>query len=474
LGGAIKPTPEPAEPAAVPTLPRAAALNAAIAAALSQGGEFADAYAEEVRQVRVEMDESGVQLSAGGQLGAGVRVLDGPRRGYGATADVSAEALTGAGRNAAQAATSAVALPVRPLVPTSFPINIRPGSDQAGDTELLTVARSAVAEARRVYPEASAIRATVVKHDRKVIIANSRGSVIEDRLPYIELAVRVQSSSEDGNAAGFALRSVRSVDALTERLAPAQTAALAAKQARRLLQVRSAPSGEIPVILSRGLRLFFALLLEPALRGDLVRLNQSAFSGAMGKPVADAKISIIDDATRPDLPGSYNVDDEGVPAQNKVLIERGVLSSTLSDQAEALFSRRLSSGNGRRPSFLAPPVPRSSNLFIAPGKLTPEDIVKTTPRAVYVTDIADGQANSLTGAFVFLVREAYLVEQGALAGRLGAFLLTGTLSALLSSIDAIGQDLAFSVSTVWDNGYPIPMSIGNPTLRATGLRVVGG
>ncbi len=59
----------------------------------------------------------------------------------------------------------------------------------------------------------------------------------------------------------------------------------------------------------------------------------SAFSNRIGQQVASELCTVVDDGTIANRRGSLNVDDEGHPTQQNVLIENGILRGYLSGQA---------------------------------------------------------------------------------------------------------------------------------------------
>ena len=61
------------------------------------------------------------------------------------------------------------------------------------------------------------------------------------------------------------------------------------------------------------------------------------------------------------------LDDEGTPAQRKVLIENGVLKSYMIDKFNGRRMGMASTGSARRQSFSYVPTSRMTNTFIAPG-----------------------------------------------------------------------------------------------------------
>jgi TldD protein len=132
-----------------------------------------------------------------------------------------------------------------------------------------------------------------------------------------------------------------------------------------------------------------------------------------------------------------------------------------------------STGNGRRESYHSRPIPRMSNTFILSGKTSPEEIVRSTSRGLFVKRMGGGQVNTVNGDFVFEVSEGYLIEDGEIGEAVRGATLTGNGPAMLKTIDMVGNDLGFGIGTCGKDGQGVPVSDAQPTLRIPEI-VVGG
>ena len=135
------------------------------------------------------------------------------------------------------------------------------------------------------------------------------------------------------------------------------------------LDAREAPAGEMEVVLGPG---WPGVLLHEAvghgLEADFNRKQTSAFAGLIGKRVASEKCTVVDNGTMPWRRGSLNVDDEGEPTQETVLIEKGILKGYLSDKLSARLMGIADTGNGRRESYEHIPMPRMTNTYMLAGR----------------------------------------------------------------------------------------------------------
>jgi predicted Zn-dependent protease len=92
------------------------------------------------------------------------------------------------------------------------------------------------------------------------------------------------------------------------------------------------------------------------------------FRGHLGERVLNVDITVRDDPTmkrfgETRLIGAYEFDDEGAPAKNTVLIERGVLKGFLTTRAELPYDGYEPNGHARNRKFQRP-VSRMANLVV--------------------------------------------------------------------------------------------------------------
>jgi TldD protein len=182
---------------------------------------------------------------------------------------------------------------------------------------------------------------------------------------------------------------------------------------------------------------------------------------------------VVDDPTLPQKRGSYAFDDEGVVSRRTVLVEDGILKGYLYDRLAALKDEVESTGNGRRESYQHRPIPRMSNTLILPGKMKPEEIVRSVEKGLLVKKMGGGQVNTVNGDFVFEVSEGYLIEKGTVSEPVRGAILSGNGPQVLREIDKVGDDLGFGIGTCGKDGQGAPVADAQPTLRIPEI-VVGG
>lgn len=250
----------------------------------------------------------------------------------------------------------------------------------------------------------------------------------------------------------------------------------ALRQALVNLEAIDAPAGPMVVVLGPG---WPGVLLHEAvghgLEGDFNRKGISAYSGRMGQKVASELCTIVDNGTLPNRRGSLNIDDEGVPTQNNVLIEHGILKNYMMDKRNARLMGVASTGNGRRESYSHLPMPRMTNTYMLPGKSLPGDIIESVKYGLYAVNFGGGQVDITSGKFVFSASEAYLIENGKVGAPVKGATLIGNGPEVLSKVSMVGNDLKLDsgIGICGKDGQSIPVGVGQPTLKVDEL-IVGG
>jgi TldD protein len=250
----------------------------------------------------------------------------------------------------------------------------------------------------------------------------------------------------------------------------------AVRHALAMLDARESPAGELPVVLAPG---DSGILLHEAvghgLEADFNRKGTSNYTGCVGQAVASELCTVVDDATLLGSRGSINVDDEGNEPQSATLIENGVLTGYMHDRHSAEFFHTRPSGNGRRESFQAHPMPRMTNTLLLAGPHDADEILASVKRGIYAKKFGGGQVDISNGDFVFSLTESYLVEDGKLTAPLKGVNLIGNGPEVMRRVTMLGRDLMSSdgVWTCGKEGQSVPVGVGCPTIKISAVTVGG-
>jgi TldD protein len=452
-------------------------LNSTIARALSQGGEFADVYVENRISRNILMEESRFKSAEFGvSQGAGVRVISGDKTGYAYTEEITEEALQRAADVASYIArgtqsTEPVAVSGRSSR-ESF-VTVQLPLERIADSRRLEIMERANQAALDYDSRITMASINYSDEVRGRVLANSEGTYLSDELPLFFFVVQTLGVENDTRHMGRERLSRHSGFEMFDELPPEEVARTAARESIAMLEAQDAPAGRMDVVMQNG---WGGVLVHEAvghpLEGDNIAREIGAFTGKMGQQVASDVFTMVDDGSLPNMRGTTNFDDEGTQMKRNVLIENGVLHKYMTDVLSAKQLGLDRTGNGRRESFRYFPIPRMTNTFIARGSDDPEDIVSSTSSGLYVQSLSGGSVNPITGQFNFTCREAYLIENGQKTAPVKGATLVGSCIDVISSIDAVGNDLAFGPG-ICGKGQAAEVSVGQPTVRIRGINVGG-
>jgi len=446
------------------------------ALAHSDDGEL---YLEYREGEQVSLDDGRIR-SAGfdTSLGFGLRAIAGEATGYAHASELSDVAL----RRAADSVTAVAAGYSGTAAEPPRPTNARLYSDAnplgAADFPKRTALLAEIdAYARGKDSRVVQVMASITGEWQAVQIMRADGKRVADLRPLVRLNVSVvveqagrRETGGHGTGGRFAYDHV---------IAPTVWRGAvdeALRQALVNLDSVPAPAGEMQVVLGPG---WPGILLHEAighgLEGDFNRKKTSAFAGLLGSRIAASGITVVDDGTLPDRRGSLTVDDEGTPTNRTTLIEDGILVGFMQDRLNARLMGMRATGNGRRQSYAHAPMPRMTNTLMLAGPHSPEEMIRSVSRGLYAVNFGGGQVDITSGKFVFSASEAYLIEGGKVTAPVKGATLIGNGPDALTKVVQVGNDMALDpgIGTCGKNGQGVPVGVGQPTLKLSGLTVGG-
>jgi TldD protein len=456
-------------------------LQRALASVFEHRADYADLYFQYTRSESYALEEGIVKSGSFGiDQGVGVRAVSGERTAFSYSDDISNDALLQAARTVRSIARSgsgktapATQLQTRAqkaLYGVDDPVASLPA------TEKIRLLEALEQLARAVDPRVKQVMANLSSEYDVVLVARSDGLLAADVRPLVRVSLTVIAEENGRREQGFAGGGGRTSLAMFTPELLKQYAQQAVDMALVNLQARPAPAGVMSVVLGPG---WPGILLHEAighgLEGDFNRKGSSAFAGRIGERVAAKGVTVIDDGTIAERRGSLNIDDEGNPTQRTVLIEDGILRGYMQDAMNARLMKTALTGNARRESFAALPMPRMTNTCMLGGDADPEEIVRSVSRGIYARNFGGGQVDITNGKFVFSMAEAYLIENGRLGAPLKGATLIGNGPDALTRVTMIGNDMRMDsgIGTCGKEGQSVPVGVGQPTLRIEGLTIGG-
>ncbi|HEX5609531.1 MAG TPA: TldD/PmbA family protein [Solirubrobacterales bacterium] len=445
----------------------AASARRAVEAALAAGAGDAEAYAshEDGRELRVHGGEV-ESLSAASQSGIGIRAWIEGRVGYAYGTDFSEPGVAAIAADAAEAARVAdpdefaappTPAPIESVAGLSDPSLAARSTAEVAELAL-TVERVALASDPRLVAVEQAVYADVAE---RVAIASSAGVAGEYEsttcFAYLQALAEGEGSRETGLGFGLA----RGPDGLD----PEAIGAEGADRALAMIGASKPASRSCPVVLDPTVAASFAGLIGGALGARAVQRGRSPFAARLGEDVASAAFVLHDDGLDPEGPASAPFDAEGVPRRRTALIEGGSLRSYLYDTYTANREGGASTGSASRQGYRSLPSVAASNLLVAPGELSEEQLLAEAGDGVYVTDVAGlhSGVNPVTGVFS-VGASGREIRDGALAEPVREFTIAGELVAMLGAVRAAGSEARW---------VPFGGSVRTPPLLVAEMAISG-
>jgi len=444
-----------------------ATAGRAVEAALAAGAGAAEAYAsrEGGREVRVHGGEV-ESLTAATQSGIGVRAWIDGRVGYAYGTDLSATGVTAIAARAAEAAAVAdedeFAAPPQPA-PVEALLGLSDPSVEVWTTAeaaqlALRVERTALASDPRVVAVEQVVYAD---SSERVAIASSTGLAGEYESSDCFAYLQALAEGEDGRETGLGFGLARGPGGLEPEAIGAEGAA----RATAMIGASKPASRSCPVVLDPTVAASFAGLIGGALSAGAVQRGRSPFAGRLGEELAGEALALRDDGRDPAGPASAPFDGEGLPRRRTDLIEGGRLRSFLYDTYTANREGVASTGSAARQGYRSLPSVSTSNLVVAPGALSFEELLAAAGEGVLVTDVAGlhSGVNPVTGVFS-VGASGRAIRAGALAEPLREFTIAGDLISMLGAVQAAGAEA---------RRVPFGGSVSTPPLLIGELAVSG-
>jgi PmbA protein len=278
-------------------------------------------------------------------------------------------------------------------------------------------------------------------------LVNSKGFSGSYRNSSWSTGVYLQAGPTDDSVQGGWQSSERFFD----QLEPLEKiAGKAVQRTVRQLNPRRVPTQEVPVVLEPAQGNGLLRFLYQCVNGRNVYQERSFLTNSISREVAAAGVTVVDDGLLPGKTGTRPFDREGVPTRRTPVIEKGILTSFLTDTYGARKLGTTSTGNASG----------YNNFFLQAGTHTPEDIIRSVDRGLLLTMTMGQGTNPVTGDFSKGAGGLW-IEKGEIVYPVAEITLSGNLGSMLKNIELIGSDLVFRGK------------VACPTLKITGLTLGG-
>jgi predicted Zn-dependent protease len=357
----------------------------------------------------------------------------GQQSGSGATTDFTDDGLRECVRQAEALARAAPPDPefLPPLPPQMYPVlpTLRPETAAATPARMAGIAGAAINACDAAGMQAAGIISTSV---RAAGVAASSGLFGYEQRSEAQFSLTATAP----DSTGWVSNANRSLDDLDV----AGLTRVAIEKARSSAGPRELPAGRYHAILEPAAVAGLVGPLIGATRAKAYYRGTSAVRDRLGQQIVDPRLSLRNRPDHPSLMGA-GFDEQGLPANYKTWIERGVLR-------ELDYDRFTAQEHGVPPSFgLDAPYLSGES----PAAETVEDLVRTTARGVLVTNFwyirsVNPTDLTLTG----MTRDGvFLVEDGRIVGGLLNFRWHDSPLRALSAVDAFTPPMD---ALTWERG----------------------
>ncbi|HEX6959244.1 MAG TPA: TldD/PmbA family protein [Ferrovibrio sp.] len=232
----------------------------------------------------------------------------------------------------------------------------------------------------------------------------------------------------------------------------------AGERAVRRLNPRKLESAAMPVVFDPRVATSLVGHFASAINGSAVARGTSFLKDKLGQVVFAPGVSIIDDPLRKRGFRSRWFDMEGVARQTRSLIEDGRLTTWLMDCATARQLGMTSTGHAAR-GTASPPSPAPTNVYLAPGRQSPKELMADVRQGLYVTELIGMGVNGVTGDYS-RGAAGFLIRDGELAEPVSEITIAGNLKEMFLHLTP-ANDLEFRFGT------------DAPTVRVDGMTIAG-
>ncbi|HKM87843.1 MAG TPA: TldD/PmbA family protein [Xanthobacteraceae bacterium] len=238
----------------------------------------------------------------------------------------------------------------------------------------------------------------------------------------------------------------------------AQIGRSAGERAVKRLNPRKVATRRVPVVFDSRIAGSLIGHLASSANGSAIARKTSFLREKLGDGIFAQNIDIIDDPLRLRGLRSRPFDAEGVATSARKVVEGGVLKTWLLDSATARELGLETTGHAQR-GVSSTPSPGPSNLHLAAGAKSPDELIAEIEDGFYVTSLIGMGVNLVTGDYS--------------RGASGFWIENGKTTYAVSEVTIAGHLLEMFRSLVPANDLTFRYGTNAPSLRVEGLTVAG-
>ncbi len=284
----------------------------------------------------------------------------------------------------------------------------------------------------------------------EVMIFNSKGvRAHQRRTGVMGYTYCLAKSGEESRMAGESFFTRNATD-----VPIAETAALAAEKAVNKLGSVSPETGRYPIVIDREVAAeVFGLIADYFSAKSLAERTtiygkRPEPAANLGQVIGSSVLQITDDPTLEGGIGNRPFDSEGAPTGPTLLVENGILKSFMTNSVYAKRLKLPHTANASRSARSQLDV-GPSNLVVAPGSESLQQLLASYPKLIYITDFTGYHAGFQHGSGSFSFQsEGELFENGKKVKSLCNFVVAGSIDEMLNGLEKVSSRLSPKSSSV--------------------------
>lgn len=191
---------------------------------------------------------------------------------------------------------------------------------------------------------------------------------------------------------------------------------------------------------------FLGMAFDSFLRDSALIDQTSPWKDALGKSVADSRLTVSAVPLEPRIVSGERITADGYRTENMDIIKDGMLQHFLLTQY------------GANKTGLARGLNSGQNFLVQPGDASFGSLISSVKRGVLVGRFSGGQPGT-NGDFSGVAKNSFLIENGRIVDALSETMIAGNLAELLQNITGISKE------TVCDGMHILPwMAFKNVTI----------
>ena len=202
---------------------------------------------------------------------------------------------------------------------------------------------------------------------------------------------------------------------------------------------------------------------------DMFVKDRAQARGFIGKQVASELITMHDGACTIPQVATYFFDDEGIPAHDTIIIDKGILKTGICDAQSAMHLGIAGTGNGRRQDMTRKAYTRMTNTIFEAGTSKVEDMIASIKDGFLLCQASSGMEDPKNWGIQLMVDIAREIKDGKLTGKIySPIVMTGYVPDLLKSISMISDKIEAGGTGYCGKGYKewVKVSDGGPYIKA--------